>query len=140
MAPPAPAGRAAARSSGSLHRPEPEWSPPRALGEPCLDDLFQGSVIVGGEAAGDGGADVVVVPDGCGEGQDALPDADADSLGVCPPCCSRSSWPLKVSLIDSITCRRGLKNCVPGRSGSPLRAGRSKVIPASARAASNSWP
>src|SRR4051812_22001828 len=37
---------------------------------PGLDDLFQGSVIVGGEAAGDGGADVVVVPDGCGEGQD----------------------------------------------------------------------
>src|SRR3954468_4798443 len=49
-----------------------------------LDDLFQGSVIVGGEAAGDGGADVVVVPDGCGEGQDALPDADADSLGGMP--------------------------------------------------------
>lgn len=30
--------------------------------------------------------------------------------GVCPPCCSRLSWPLKVSLMDSMTCRNGLKN------------------------------
>src|SRR5665811_1138443 len=34
---------------------------------------------------------------------------------VRPPCRSRSSWPLKVQLIDSITCRKGLKNRVPGR-------------------------
>ena len=31
------------------------------------------------------------------------------SAGVCPPCRSRSSWPLKVSLTDSMTCRSGLK-------------------------------
>ena len=33
---------------------------------------------------------------------------------VRPWWCSRSSWPLRVSLIDSMICRRGLKNRWPG--------------------------
>src|ERR1035441_10129649 len=60
--------------------------------------------------------------------------------GVWPPCCSRSSWPLKVSLIDSMIWRSGLNRCAPARAGSPLRAGRSSVIPAPAMAASKSRP
>ncbi len=51
--------------------------------------------------------------------------------GVRPWCCSRSSWPLKVSLTDSMTCRKGLNSGVPGRSGSPLRVGRSSRMPCS---------
>ncbi len=43
--------------------------------------------------------------------------------GVWPPWRSRSSWPLKVSLTDSMTWRSGLRNRAPGRSSSPLRAG-----------------
>jgi hypothetical protein len=42
----------------------------------------KGSVVVGGEAAGDGGADAVVVPDRGGEGQEALQYADPDPRGV----------------------------------------------------------
>src|SRR6266508_4538534 len=57
--------------------------------------------------------------------------------GVCPPWRSRSSWPLKVSLIDSMTCRNGRNRCAPARSGSPLRAGRSSRTPCSVSAASN---
>src|SRR4051812_11737127 len=58
----------------------------KAVLERALDELFQGviaSVVIGGEAAGDGGADAVVVPDRHGEGQDALQHADPDpSRGV----------------------------------------------------------
>ena len=43
--------------------------------------------------------------------------------GVWPPWRSRSSWPLKVSLTDSMTWRSGLKNRVPAGSGSPWRPG-----------------
>ena len=53
--------------------------------------------------------------------------------GVWAPWRSRSSWPLKVSLMDSMTWRSGLKNRVPGRSGSPWRAGRSRQMRPSAR-------
>ena len=49
--------------------------------------------------------------------------------GVRPRCCSRSSWPLKVSLTDSMTCRKGLNNGAPGRFGSPFRASRSSRMP-----------
>jgi hypothetical protein len=38
----------------------------------------KGSVVVDGEAAGDGSADAIVVPDRGGEGQDALQHADPD--------------------------------------------------------------
>jgi hypothetical protein len=48
--------------------------------------------------------------------------------------------PLNVSLTDSMIWRSGLKNCLPRRSGSPLRAGRSKKSPAAARADSKSCP
>ncbi len=56
--------------------------------------------------------------------------------GVYPPCCSRLSCPLNVSLIDSMIWRSGLKNWAPGRSGSPLRAGRNSRRPAWLRVAS----
>ena len=46
--------------------------------------------------------------------------------GVCPPCRSRSSWLLKVWLIDSMVWRRGLNRFAPGRSRSPWRAGRAQ--------------
>ena len=46
---------------------------------------------------------------------------------VWPPCRSRSSWALKVWLIDSMVWRSGLNSGAPGRSGSPLRAVRSSV-------------
>ena len=36
---------------------------------------------------------------------------------VRPPWASRSSWPLSVSLTDSMICRRGLKSSVPGWAG-----------------------
>ena len=55
---------------------------------------------------------------------------------VRPPWASRSSWPLRVSLIDSMIWRSGLKKRSPVRVGSPLRAGRSSSIPAPARSAS----
>jgi Phage integrase, N-terminal SAM-like domain len=64
----------------------------------------------------------------------------ATPAGVWPPCCSRSSWPLKVSLMDSMTWRSGLKKRAPARSGSPWRAGRSRQIRPSARTVSKSCP
>ena len=57
----------------------------------------------------------------------------ATPAGVCPPWRSRSSWPLNVSLTDSMICRSGLKNQAPARSGSPRRAGRSSTSPAASR-------
>jgi hypothetical protein len=48
---------------------------------------------------------VVVVPDRCGQRKDALSPAM-----VCPPWYSRSSWPFRVSLMDSMTCRNGLNS------------------------------
>ena len=50
-----------------------------------LDDYSKGSVIVGDQQALDGLAGSVVVPDGCGQGQDAgdvimLPDAGDELL------------------------------------------------------------
>src|SRR4029450_8998242 len=48
----------------------------------------------------------------------------ATPIGVRPPWRSRSSCPLKVSLTDSISCRSGPNSLAPGRSTSPLRAGR----------------
>lgn len=39
--------------------------------------------------------------------------------GVHPRCCSRSSWPLKVSLTDSMTCRKGLNSGAPSRLQQP---------------------
>ena len=41
---------------------------------------YRSSVVVSNERAGDWGAGLVVVPDGGGHGQDALGDADGDSL------------------------------------------------------------
>lgn len=39
--------------------------------------------------------------------------------GVRPPWCSRSSWPLKVPLTDSMVWRSGLKNWADGPRGRP---------------------
>lgn len=44
--------------------------------------------------------------------------------GMWPPCRFKSSWPLRVSLIDSMTCRWCLKNRAPDRGFSTLRAER----------------
>jgi hypothetical protein len=64
-------------------------------------------------------------PDRCGQGKDALQDSHEDSGGVWPPYRSRSSWALKVWLMDSIVWRNGLNKCAAARSFSPLRTGRS---------------
>ena len=61
------------------------------------------------------------------QGEDALQDADGDASTVRPPWRSRSSWPLRVSLTDSMTCRSGLKYWRAAGPGSPLRAGRSRA-------------
>src|SRR6266545_5312519 len=44
----------------------------------------KGSVVVGGQGSFDRGADLVVVPDGGGEGKDALPDAHDDACWGVP--------------------------------------------------------
>src|ERR1022692_2651735 len=50
-----------------------------------LDDRFQGGlVVVGDQGALDGLAGAVVVPDGGGQREDALHDADQDSFGCSP--------------------------------------------------------
>ena len=55
---------------------------------------------------------------------------------VRPPWASRSSWPLRVSLTDSISWRIALSRGSPWRAASSLRAGRSSVMPRAARSAS----
>jgi hypothetical protein len=60
--------------------------------------------------------------------------------GLCPPWRSRSSCFLRVSLTDSMTWRKGLKNSALGRPGWPFRAGWRRASPAWARAASKSRP
>src|SRR5271166_5858845 len=68
-----------------------------------------GSVVVCDKRAGDRRAGGPVVPDAHGHGQQ-----------VRPPWCSRSSWPLRVSLTDSIACRIQLID--PWRGAWPRRA------------------
>ena len=58
---------------------------------------------------------------------------------VRPPCRSRSSWVLRVLLIDSMIWRKGRRNRRPGRGRSVLVAGRIRVIPALLRVC-GSWP
>ncbi len=72
-------------------------------------------MVVSHQRAQDWLAGGVVVPDRGGQGEDALQDADRHTGGVWPPCRSRSSWPLKVSLTDSMIWRRGLNRCAPAR-------------------------
>ena len=50
---------------------------------------------------------------------------------------SRVSWPLRVWMIDSMIWRRGRRSFAPGRGASVRVAGRSRVMPASLRSASN---
>ena len=50
---------------------------------------------------------------------------------------SRVSGPLRVWLIDSMIWRKGRRNLAPGRGASDRVAGRSTVMPASLRSASN---
>src|SRR5215472_14041501 len=99
-----------------------------------------GSVVVGDQRPGDGLAGLVVVPDGSGHGQDALGDADGHAFEGAPAWASRSSWPLRVSLTDSISWRTVLSNGSPWRAASSLREGRSSVTPPRARSASACRP
>src|SRR4051812_31222962 len=56
-----------------------------------------------------------------------------------PPCCSRVSWPLVVSMTDSIHWRT--RASLPNRAGSSVRSGRTRWAPSSSRRkASNSAP
>ena len=55
---------------------------------------------------------------------------------VRPPWASRSSWPLRVSLTDSISWRTVLSRASPCRAVSSLRDGRSSVMLRAARSAS----
>jgi len=52
---------------------------------------------------------VVVVPDGGGEGEDALQDADDHAAGSVTAVSFQVKQSLKVSLTDSMTWRSGLK-------------------------------
>ena len=54
----------------------------------------------------------------------------ATPVVVRPPWRSRSSWPLKVSLTDSMICRSGRNRCAAGPWRFALRAGRSSRDPA----------
>jgi hypothetical protein len=80
------------------------------------------------------------VPDGGGEGQDALQDPDGDAVDGSPAVLLEVELALRVSLTDSMTWRSGLKYWRPPGSGSPLRAGRSSLTRAAASAASKSRP
>jgi hypothetical protein len=57
-----------------------------------------------------------------------------------PAAAFQLTLPLNVSLTDSMIWRSGMRNRLPRRSGSPLRAGRSKMSPAAARVDSKSCP
>jgi hypothetical protein len=73
-------------------------------------------------------AGVVVVPDGGSQGQDALEHPNGYASWGVPAVFFQFKLPLKVSLMDSMTWRSGLKNwCrpVPARLGGPDAAGRS---------------
>jgi hypothetical protein len=71
-------------------------------------------------------AGVVVVPDRYGQDQDALRDADPDpdrSTAAVRPEHGRGTAAVlfvKVSLMDSMTCRNGVKYPAPTRGVSPL--------------------
>lgn len=64
---------------------------------------------------------MVIVPDRCGEGEDALQDADGDPADGVSLVVFEVGLPFSVSLIDSMTFRNGLNYADPARSGSPLR-------------------
>ncbi len=80
-------------------------------------------VVVGDQRAHDGLAAVVVVPDGCSQGEDALQDTGEYAGRGVPAVAFQVTLPLNMSLTDSMIWRSGLKNCLPRRSGSPLRGG-----------------
>jgi hypothetical protein len=77
-----------------------------------------------GEQGPQGGlAGVVVVPDGCGQGEDALQDPDRHPDQGPTAVSLQVQLPQKVSLRDSISCRSG-RNKSPARPlGSYLAAG-----------------
>ncbi len=58
---------------------------------------------------------------------------------VRPPCCSRSSCPLRVSLTDSMSRRTFLSIGSPNRCFSRLNDGRSNSMPSSASSSSNAF-
>jgi hypothetical protein len=68
------------------------------------------------------------VPDGGGQGEDALQDPDSYSADGAAPVLFQVELALEgfVDRLDDLA--QGLKNRAPARSGSPSRAGRSSLI------------
>lgn len=75
---------------------------------------------------------LVVVPDHGGEGQDALQDPDCDPDTGAATMAFQVQLAFEVWLTDSMSCRSGLNSRAPGRSASPLRAGRNSRRPSPA--------
>jgi len=86
-------------------------------------------VLVGDERAHDWLAGVIVVSHGGGQGQDALDDPGGHAAGGVPAVAFEVELAFESVVDRSMIRRSGLKNRVPGRWGSPWRAGRSKVAP-----------
>jgi hypothetical protein len=80
------------------------------------------------------------VPDGGGQGEDALQDAGQHAGWGVAAVALQVELAFEGVVEDSMTWRSGLKNRAPGRSGSPLRAGRGRLAPALASCASKSRP
>ncbi len=98
----------------------------------------EGSVVVGGERAGDGLAVVVVVPDGGGQSEKALQDAYQDALGAVTAVAFQAELGLQggVDRFDDLAQRLELRGTGPGAF---VAAGRADdLTPRSARRASNS--
>src|SRR5580704_18885789 len=105
-----------------------------------MNDSKGSAVIVGDQRSHDGLARVVVVPDGGGQGEDALQDASDNAERGVPAMAFEVELAFEgvVDRLDDLPQR--LEEPGPGRSGSPCRAGRSSCALAPARAASKSWP
>ena len=86
-------------------------------------------MLVGDERAHDWLAGVIVVSHGGGQGQDALDDPGGHAAGGVPAVAFEVELAFESVVDRSMIRRSGLKNRVPGRWGSPWRAGRSKVAP-----------
>src|SRR6266536_2963662 len=94
-------------------------------------------VVVGEEGPGDRLPGVVVVPDGSGQGEDALQHAHDDACRGVPAVAFQVELALEgvVDRLDDLPQRPEQV-----RAGSPVRAGRSSRTPWAASAASNTPP
>jgi hypothetical protein len=90
----------------------------------------KGLVVVGDQRALDWLAGVVVVPDGDGQGEDALDDPGQDSGGGVPAVAFGVELALEgvVDRFDDLP--QWPEDWAPGRWSSPVRAGRSRQAPA----------